>query len=89
MGLALSKRHPYLFSCGEDKTVKGWDLEQNRVIRSYHGHLSGVYCIGMHPSMDIIGTGSRDSTLRLWDIRTKAQIHVLGGHKGIVESVLF
>ena len=26
-GLVVSERHPYLFSCGEDKTVKCWDLE--------------------------------------------------------------
>ena len=32
-GLALSDRHPYLFSCGEDKQVKCWDLEQNKVVR--------------------------------------------------------
>jgi pleiotropic regulator 1 len=25
-GLAVSPRHPYLFSCGEDKMVKCWDL---------------------------------------------------------------
>ena len=25
-GLAFSERHPYLFSCGEDKQVKCWDL---------------------------------------------------------------
>jgi pleiotropic regulator 1 len=31
--LAISDRHPYLFSCGEDKTVKCWDLEQNKVVR--------------------------------------------------------
>lgn len=31
-GLAVSKRHPYLFSCGEDKQVKCWDLEYNKVI---------------------------------------------------------
>ena len=31
-GIAISERHPYLFSCGEDKTVKCWDLEQNKVI---------------------------------------------------------
>ena len=42
-GLAVSPRYPYLFSCGEDKMVKCWDLEQNKVIRHYHGHLSGVY----------------------------------------------
>lgn len=25
--------------------VKCWDLEQNKVIRHYHGHLSGVYSL--------------------------------------------
>lgn len=40
-GLAISKTMPYLFSCGEDKMVKCWDLEQNKVVRHYHGHLSG------------------------------------------------
>ena len=38
-GVVVSDRHPYLFSCGEDKEVKCWDLEQNKVIRNYHGHL--------------------------------------------------
>lgn len=33
MGLAVSNRHPYMFSCGLDKQVKNWDLEQNKVIR--------------------------------------------------------
>jgi len=30
-GLAVSSRQPYLFSCGEDKQVKCWDLEMNKV----------------------------------------------------------
>ena len=30
-GLALSPRHPYMFSCGLDKQVKCWDLEYNKV----------------------------------------------------------
>lgn len=33
MGIAISNRHPYMFSCGLDKQVKNWDLEQNKVIR--------------------------------------------------------
>lgn len=32
-GLAVSARHPYMFSCGLDKMVKCWDLEQNKVGR--------------------------------------------------------
>lgn len=30
-GVAVSPRQPYLFSCGEDKQVKCWDLEYNKV----------------------------------------------------------
>lgn len=30
-GLAVSRRHTYLFSAGDDKLVKCWDLEQNKV----------------------------------------------------------
>ena len=51
----------------------GWDLEQNKIIRNYHGHLSGVYSIALHPTLDLLMTGGRDSTCRVWDIRTKRQ----------------
>ena len=33
-------------------------------------------------------TGGRDATARVWDMRTKAAVHVLGGHSHTVESVL-
>ena len=47
-GLCISKfyfnlrKYTYLYSASEDKTVKCWDLEYNKIIRNYHGHLSGV-----------------------------------------------
>lgn len=58
-GLAFSERHPYLFSAGEDKLVKCWDLETNQVIRHYHGHLSGVFALTLHPTLDLLVTGGR------------------------------
>lgn len=30
-GIAVSDRHPYMFSCGLDKMVKCWDMEYNKV----------------------------------------------------------
>lgn len=87
-GLAFSSRHPYLFSAGEDKQVKCWDLETNQVVRHYHGHLSGVFCLALHPMLDILITGGRDAVARVWDIRTKKQIHCLSGHENTVGSVL-
>ncbi len=66
----------------------GWDLEYNKVIRHYHGHLSGVFCLNVHPVLDVLVTGGRDSVARVWDMRTKHQIHVLGGHTNAVSSLI-
>ncbi len=72
--LNISERNPYLFSVGEDKLVKCWDLERNQVIRHFHGHLSGVYASALHPSLDLLFTAGRDAVVRVWDIRTRKQV---------------
>lgn len=87
-GLTVSDRHPYLFSAGDDKKVMCWDLEQNQIVRHFHGHLSGVYCLAMHPTENLIVTGGRDSVARVWDIRSKEQIHCLTGHTDTVGALL-
>ncbi|KAJ7710897.1 WD40-repeat-containing domain protein [Mycena rosella] len=79
-GLVVSSRHPYLFSCGEDKMVRCWDLEANNIIQHYHRHLSGVYAMSLHPTLDVLVTA-------VWDMHTKAQIHVLSGHTATVADV--
>ncbi len=66
----------------------GWDLEYNKAIRHYHGHLSAVFSLALHPILDILITGGRDSVARVWDMRTKHQVHVLGGHSNAVSSII-
>jgi pleiotropic regulator 1 len=34
----VSDKHTYVYSAGEDKTVRCWDLVTNKNIRNYHGH---------------------------------------------------
>ena len=88
-GLVVSEQSPYLFSVGEDKTVRRWDLEFNRVDRYYHGHLSGVFCVNLLPlhSTELLVTGGRDATVRVWDIRQAKEVLVLGGHTNQVNDV--
>ncbi|CAL1377005.1 unnamed protein product [Linum trigynum] len=87
-GLTVSRSHTYMFSGGEDKQVKCWDLEQNKVIRSYVGHLSGVYCLALHPTIDVLLTGGRDSVCRVSDVQTRKQIFSQALHEETVCSVL-
>ena len=86
------KSYKYLIilslTAGEDKMVKCWDLEYNKVVRHYHGHLSGVFALSLHPILDLLISGGRDSVARVWDMRTKNQVHVLGGHTSTVSSIL-
>lgn len=59
-----------------------------QVIRHYHGHLSGIYSLALHPNLDLLMTGGRDSVCRVWDMRSKVQAHVLSGHDDTVCSIL-
>lgn len=68
--------------------VKCWDLEANQVVRHYHGHLNGVYCAALHPTIDVLMTGGRDASVRVWDIRTKAEAMILTGHKNTIGAIL-
>ena len=85
--LAVSERHPYMFSASEDKLLKCWDLEKNTAIRDYYGHHSGVHTVAIHPTLDLIASAGRDSVVKLWDIRTKEAVVTLIGHKGPINKV--
>ncbi|EMD44332.1 pre-mRNA-splicing factor PRP46, putative [Entamoeba histolytica HM-3:IMSS] len=89
--LKVSPRHPYLFSAGDDKTIKCWDLESNKVVKHFHGHLSGIEVVDLHPTIDVIGeesphliSSSADSTIKMWDIIAGKCMKTLTQHtKGV------
>jgi len=46
-----------------------------------------VYCLDLHPTLDVLVTGGRDGVARVWDMRTRSNIHVLAGHTGTVADL--
>lgn len=52
-------------------------IECMQVIRSYHGHLSGVYCLALHPTLDILMTGGRDSVCRVYYFSSSSLLCIL------------
>jgi pleiotropic regulator 1 len=50
--------------------------------------LSAVYALALHPTLDVLLTGGRDASCRVWDMRTRTAIHVLTGHENAVSSIL-
>ena len=47
-GLAVSDRHPYMFSAGLDKMVKCWDMEYNKVMPVALSLSCGINYIMLH-----------------------------------------
>ena len=44
--------------------------------------------MALHPTIDVLVSCGRDSTARVWDMRTKVNIHTLAGHTATVGSVI-
>ena len=65
------------------------DNGTNRPIRHFHGHRSDVETVKFHPNSLLVGTGSSDSTVRLWDCRDAKQVRLFEGHDGPINALAF
>lgn len=46
-----------------------------------------MYALDLHPTIDILCTGGRDGAVRVWDMRTMAQIFALSGHTSTIGAI--
>ena len=79
-----------LMSCGDDNTVRLWELSSDASAVTFRGHQDYVRCGNFLPgqSSNIIVSGSYDQTIRLWDARASPSAVMTFKHVGAVEDVL-
>jgi WD40 repeat protein len=53
------------------------------------GHQHVVFSIAFSPDGSLVASGSRDNTVRVWDVETGSERAVLSGHLNQVQSVAF
>ncbi|NET74532.1 MAG: WD40 repeat domain-containing protein, partial [Sphaerospermopsis sp. SIO1G2] len=78
-----------LASGSYDETIKLWNVETGKEIRTFKGHNDPVTSVIYNPDGKILASGSRDKTIKLWDIETGQEILSLSGHNSDVSSVSF
>ncbi len=56
-----------------------WDLQQ-ATARALAGHEAAVYGAAFSPDSKLFATFSRDHTIKIWDVRSRANLSTLKGH---------
>jgi len=71
-----------------DRTLKLWDIESGRQLRTFAGHSAEVLSIAFSPDGGSALSGSADETIKLWDVASGREIRTFK-HSGRVTSIVF
>ena len=74
-------------TCGEDRTIRLWDVATGRELRRFEGHTDEVTAVAFTPDGKRLLSGSRDRTARLWDVATGKALCSLRGHTDAVRAL--
>ena len=86
MDVQVSEIGGHFASASADRLLFLWDAEKMRVIRRYHGHEGRINAVAFFKDT-LLASASYDRTTRLWDLRQRDQVCILGEAKDSVEGV--
>ncbi len=81
-----------LFSGGgtpEVASLRQWDLQTEKQVASFDGHVGYVYQLALSPDGQKIASAGRDKTVMVWDINQRRPEKILHGHSHYATCVTF
>jgi hypothetical protein len=79
----------YIASGSLDNTIRIWNAESGRELRTLSGHSDTVRSVAYSPDGRYLASGSDDRTIRIWDAESGQELRRLSGHSGLVLSVAY
>jgi len=83
-----SAKQPLIVSCGWDKLVKVWNLNNCKLRYNLAGHGGPLYDVTISPDGSLCASGGKDGTTMLWDVNDGKHLYSLDAGCG-VHSLVF
>lgn len=88
--LQINTNEEQVVAGSQSGSIKIWDLEAAKILRTLMGHKANITSLGCHPSStNFLASSSMDTNIKLWDVRRKGYIFRYQGHKDAVRSLAF
>jgi eukaryotic-like serine/threonine-protein kinase len=78
-----------LVTCGQDGTVRFWEVATGRPLRTIAAHATEVNGAAFSPDGRTLATVSDDGTIKLWKVETGAEQATIPAHNGEATAVRF
>ncbi len=85
--IAFSSNGRVLASGSNDNTVKLWDIQTAKEIKTLHASTEDILTVAFNANF--LATAGSDQIIKLWDLKTTANPRSLKGHEGIIHSIAF
>jgi len=87
-GVSYSRDGRYLASCGDDQTVRIWDVYTGEtMLRSFRGHSSAITSVAWSPDGQTIASGDDRGGVQVWDAGTGQTRLSYQGHEARVAAL--
>lgn len=85
--VCFSPNGRFVLASSLDNCIRLWDYVAGSVKKTYQGHVNEKFavggCFGVLDGEPFVASGSEDGGVVLWDVKSKAVIQRVEGHRGV------